>query len=88
MSRIKNKNSTINPNDPGPYTGKEIIHPTTKELEIHKTEYIDKELPTVYYKKQRVKSMSEWDIDVIQVSGKSSNDAFDVFKKIKKEIDE
>ena len=54
-----------------------------KEKEIFNTTYIDKEIPTVYYKKKIVKSMTEWEEDVIQVSGKSSEEAYNVFKKIK-----
>jgi len=57
-----------------------------KEIQIFKTEFVDKgELPTIYYKRKKVKSMTEWEEDVIQVSGKSSEEAYDVFNKIKGE---
>ena len=59
-----------------------------KEIEVHKTEYIDKELPTIYFKEMDVKSMTEYKLNVIQVSDKTSEDAYEVFKKIKENSDE
>jgi len=57
----------------------------TDNKEIHKTEYIDKSLPTVYYEMFDMKSMTEYKRCVIQVSDKSADDAYKVFIKIKKE---
>lgn len=59
-----------------------------KEKEIHKTEYVDKKLPTIYYSHKNVKSLTEWSEDVIEVSDKTSNGALKTFKKIREESKE
>ncbi len=49
----------------------------------HKTEFVDKKLPTIYYEKQKHKDMSNIDGVVITVSDTTSKEAFETFKKVK-----
>lgn len=58
-----------------------------KEIQIiHKTEFIDKELPTIFYKKQNLESMSNGTEETISISDKTSKEALETFKKLIKEI--
>ena len=56
-----------------------------KEIQIFKTEFVDKNLPEIFYRKKTVRSLTDWEEDVIQVSDKSSEEAYNVFKKIREE---
>ena len=62
---------------------------TIKEVEketIEKTEYIDKELPTIKYIKQIMKSTCEGEFESLSISDVSSEKALDTFKKIRDEL--
>ena len=56
--------------------------------EIHKTEFIDKQLPTIYYEYEEYKNMTESKRITISVSDKTSTKAMDTFTKIKEKIKE
>jgi hypothetical protein len=67
--------------------GDEMTDKETKETkEIHKTEFVDKQLPKIYYEKSKWKSISEGESEVISVSDKSSVEALATFKKMKEVI--
>ena len=54
------------------------------DKEIHKTEFVDKgTLPTIYIKKQQMKSMSDKSELILQVSDKSSEAALKTLEKIR-----
>lgn len=53
--------------------------------ETHK-EVIEKELPTIVYRTQNMKSMTDRMDTYISVSGNTSKDALDTFKELKKVI--
>ena len=54
-----------------------------KEKEVHKTEYIDKKLPTVYYQNDVRKDINDISSTIIEVSDKTSEKALDTFKKVR-----
>ena len=60
---------------------------TDKEKEIYNTEYIEKDLPTIYYHKHDIKSYTQGIELTISVSDKSSKIALDTFKKLKEVVD-
>jgi len=51
--------------------------------EIYKTEYIDKELPTIFFKDDKRNGLSDIRSTIITVSDKTSESALNTFKKIK-----
>lgn len=53
---------------------------------IHKTEYIDKNLPTIYYNKEERTGMATATTQTMQVSGKTSEEALRTFKALKEEL--
>lgn len=53
-------------------------------IEIHNTEYVDKELPTITYERTKIMSMTEHDRTYISVSDKTSEAALHTFEKIRK----
>jgi len=53
---------------------------------IHKTEYIDKNLPTIYFNKEERKGLSDIKTQTLQVSGRTSEEALDTFKALKEEL--
>lgn len=55
-------------------------------IEIHKTEYVDKDLPTIYYEHVTQSDMTHGEKITITVSDKTSKAAFRTFKEIRKEI--
>jgi len=57
------------------------------EKEVHKTEYIDKKLPSIYYSFEKRFDMTRAEQTFITVSDKSSKLAFDTFRKIRKEVE-
>lgn len=59
---------------------------TSQITEIHKTEFVDKSLPSIFFEKTERKSTTEASNIIIQVSDKTSKDAFDTFKKLRDEI--
>jgi len=54
--------------------------------EIHKTEYVDKELPTIVYENTKQDGMMEGEHVKILVSDKTSKAAFQTFKQVRDEI--
>jgi hypothetical protein len=54
-----------------------------KTKEIHKTEFIDKNLPTILYEKSSQKDMTNVKSVTISISDTSSEKALDTFKKMK-----
>ena len=56
------------------------------EKEIHKTEFIDKQLPTIYYEKTTHKSMTNSTNVVLKVSDTTSEKAVKTFREIQKEL--
>ena len=62
---------------------------TEKEkLEIHKTEYVDKKIPTIVYVKTKQDDMTHGEHIRIEVSDKTSEEAFKTFKQIRDELKE
>lgn len=59
----------------------------TKETEIHKTEYIEMELPKIYYERIEQNDSSQWEKTTISVSDKTSEKALETFKKVKDEVE-
>ena len=57
-----------------------------KVKEIYRTEYIDKTLPTIKYIANSVGSLTEGSQLHIEVSGRTSEEAFIVFMKVAKEM--
>lgn len=55
-----------------------------KIVEIHKTEYVDKELPTITFEQVKTTSMTEHERTYISVSDKTSEEALRIFEKVKK----
>lgn len=53
------------------------------DKEIHKTEFVDKQLPTIFYEKQKVDSVTKSESIVISVSDHTSDKALKTFEKIK-----
>ena len=53
---------------------------TTQHKEIHKTEYLDKKLPTLYVQRSETKSITEGTNKTIQA-------ALDTFKQVKELMD-
>ena len=60
---------------------------TTQHKEIHKTEYLDKKLPTLYVQRSETKSITEGTNVIIEVSDKTSQAALDTFKQVKELMD-
>jgi len=60
----------------------------TKETEtiIHKTEFVEMELPKIYYERIEQHDMTDWQKTIIEVSDKSSSKALETFKKVKDEV--
>lgn len=59
-----------------------------KEItEIHKTEFVDREIPTIFYEKTTQDDMTCGKKIVISVSDVTSKDAFRTFKDVLKETD-
>ena len=54
--------------------------------EIYKTEFIDKELPRIYFEKEEHKNSTVKSRTVITVSDKTSEEALKTFDKIRKAI--
>lgn len=54
------------------------------KLEIHKTEFVDKELPTILFESTKQHDMSHGEQITIRVSDKTSKRAFQTFKKVKR----
>ena len=62
---------------------------TEKEkLEIHKTEYVDKKIPTIVYVKTKQDDMTHGEHIRIEVSDRTSEEAFKTFKQIRGELKE
>lgn len=60
-----------------------------KEItEIHKTEYVDKKIPTIIYEKTKQKDMLSGEHIRIEISDKTSEGAFKTFKRIRNELKE
>lgn len=61
----------------------------TKETEtiIHKTEFVEMELPKIYYERIEQHDMTDWQKTTISVSDKSSTKALETFKKVKDEVE-
>jgi len=57
-------------------------------IEIHKTEYVDRDLPTITYESSKSESMTEGERTYISVSDKTSERALTTFKALLKEIAE
>jgi len=55
-------------------------------IEIHKTEYVDKDIPTILYEHVTQDDLTHGERTTITVSDKSSKAAFRTFKDIRKEI--
>lgn len=56
--------------------------------EIHKTEYVDKKIPTIVYVKTKQDDMTHGEHIKIEVSDRTSEGAFKTFKKIRNELKE
>lgn len=54
-------------------------------IEIHSTEYIDKELPRIVYEKKIIHNMTESESIYISVSDKTSRAALTTLKEIREE---
>ena len=58
-----------------------------KEIkEIHKTEFVDKQLPTILFESIEQHDMSHGEQITIQVSDETSESAFQTFKKVRDEV--
>jgi len=66
--------------------GGEPIMADTEKTEIHHTKHIDKELPSISYEKVATFGRSEGEQVYISVSDKTSEAAFDTFKKVRLEV--
>jgi hypothetical protein len=67
----------------------EIMSNPEKEVikEIHSIEYLDKQLPTIYYSNKGMQSMTEGGEMEISVSDSNINNALEVFMKVLKRIE-
>ncbi len=54
--------------------------------EIHKTEFVDKALPTILYEKRVHHSLTEGHSEYILVSDKTSEKALKTFKRVREEV--
>jgi len=59
-----------------------------EKLEIHKTAYVDKRIPTIVYEQTKQDSMTHGEHIKIEVSDRTSDDAFQTFKRIRDELKE
>lgn len=59
---------------------------TEKETHIHKTEFVEKELPTIIIQTQERHGTFDIKTSYIKVSDKTSNDALKTLEKIQKSI--
>ena len=59
-----------------------------EKLEIHKTEYVDKKIPTIVYIKTKQDDMTHGEHIRIEVSDRTSEEAFKTFKQIRDELKE
>lgn len=59
-----------------------------EKLEIHKTEYVDKKIPTIVYVKTKQDDMTHGEHIRIEVSDRTSEEAFKTFKQIRDELKE
>ena len=57
-----------------------------EKLEIHKTEYVDKKIPTIVYVKTKQDDMTHGEHIRIEVSDRTSEEAFKTFKQIRDEL--
>lgn len=55
-------------------------------IEIHRTEFVDKEIPTISYEHVKQEDMTHGERTTITVSDKTSKAAFRTFRDIRKEI--
>jgi hypothetical protein len=58
-----------------------------KEKEIHNTQFVDKELPTITIIERNCDSMTDWSELTVSVSDVTAEGAYVVFKKVMKSID-
>ncbi len=56
-------------------------------IEIHKTEYVDKGIPTIVYEHVKQEDMTRVERTFITVSDKTSSAALQTFKDMRKEIE-
>lgn len=66
--------------------GEKKTERTESRTEIHKTEFVDKQMPTIFYEKGETKSSTESKYLCIKVSDKSSEAALKTFKKVREEV--
>lgn len=55
-------------------------------IEIHNTEYVDRELPTITYDRLITTSMTESERTYISISDKTSKAALETFEKVRKDV--
>jgi hypothetical protein len=55
-------------------------------IEIHNTEYVDRELPTITYDRVITTSMTESERTHISISDKTSKAALETFEKVRKDV--
>jgi len=56
------------------------------EKEVHKTEFVEKELPKIYFEDSKIEGYDKGRMVTISVSDKSSEEALKTFEKIRKEL--